>query len=242
MLLDNEKVLQLVKEAQNGSQEAKTQLIEENSPLIKSVIKRFKDKGVEYDDLYQIGCIGFLKAIKNFDSSFGVKFSTYVVPMVIGEIKRFMRDDGAIKVSRALKTLNLQINRYILDFYEKSQRKPTIEELSKHFQVEEQDIIMAMDSAKMPISIYSPLEDDTESSSIIDRIEPQEDVNQKMIDDIALKEVVKKLDERDRKIIILRYYYDKTQSEIAKELKISQVQVSRLESKILDNLKAKLTS
>lgn len=242
MLLDNEKVLQLVKEAQNGSQEAKTQLIEENSPLIKSVIKRFKDKGVEYDDLYQIGCIGFLKAIKNFDSSFGVKFSTYVVPMVIGEIKRFMRDDGAIKVSRALKTLNLQINRYILDFYEKSQRKPTIEELSKHFQVEEQDIIMAMDSAKMPISIYSPLEDDAESSSIIDRIEPQEDVNQKMIDDIALKEVVKKLDERDRKIIILRYYYDKTQSEIAKELKISQVQVSRLESKILDNLKAKLTS
>ena len=153
MLLDNEKVLQLVKEAQNGSQEAKTQLIEENSPLIKSVIKRFKDKGVEYDDLYQIGCIGFLKAIKNFDSSFGVKFSTYVVPMVIGEIKRFMRDDGAIKVSRALKTLNLQINRYIIDFYEKSQRKPTIEELSKHFQVEEQDIIMAMDSAKMPISI-----------------------------------------------------------------------------------------
>lgn len=242
MLLDNEKVLQLVKEAQNGSQEAKTQLIEENSPLIKSVIKRFKDKGVEYDDLYQIGCIGFLKAIKNFDSSFGVKFSTYVVPMVIGEIKRFMRDDGAIKVSRALKTLNLQINRYILDFYEKNQRKPTIEELAKHFQVEEQDIIMAMDSAKMPISIYSPLEDDAESSSIIDRIEPQEDVNQKMIDDIALKEVVKKLDERDRKIIILRYYYDKTQSEIAKELKISQVQVSRLESKILDNLKAKLTS
>lgn len=242
MLLDNEKVLQLVKEAQNGSQEAKTQLIEENSPLIKSVIKRFKDKGVEYDDLYQIGCIGFLKAIKNFDSSFGVKFSTYVVPMVIGEIKRFMRDDGAIKVSRALKTLNLQINRYILDFYEKSQRKPTIGELAKHFQVEEQDIIMAMDSAKMPISIYSPLEDDAESSSIIDRIEPQEDVNQKMIDDIALKEVVKKLDERDRKIIILRYYYDKTQSEIAKELKISQVQVSRLESKILDNLKAKLTS
>ena len=242
MLLDNEKVLQLVKEAQNGSQEAKTQLIEENSPLIKSVIKRFKDKGVEYDDLYQIGCIGFLKAIKNFDSSFGVKFSTYVVPMVIGEIKRFMRDDGAIKVSRALKTLNLQINRYILDFYEKNQRKPTIEELSKHFQVEEQDIIMAMDSAKMPISIYSPLEEDAESSSIIDRIEPQEDVNQKMIDDIALKEVVKKLDERDRKIIILRYYYDKTQSEIAKELKISQVQVSRLESKILDNLKAKLTS
>ncbi len=241
MLLDNELVLKLVKEAQEGSQEAKSKLIEANSPLIKSVIKRFKDKGVEYDDLYQIGCIGFLKAIKNFNPDFNVKFSTYVVPMVIGEIKRFMRDDGMVKVSRALKSLNLQINRFIEKFCQIEQRKPTIEELAKHFQVEEQDIIMAMDSAKMPVSIYTPLDDD-ESSSLLDRIEPQEDFNEKMVDDIALKEVVKKLDERERKIILLRYYFDKTQSEIAKELNISQVQVSRLENKILDNLRNKLTS
>ena len=241
MLLDNELVLKLVKEAQEGSQEAKSKLIEANSPLIKSVIKRFKDKGIEYDDLYQIGCIGFLKAIKNFNPDFNVKFSTYVVPMVIGEIKRFMRDDGMVKVSRALKSLNLQINRFIEKFCQVEQRKPTIEELAKHFQVEEQDIIMAMDSAKMPVSIYTPLDDD-ESSSLLDRIEPQEDFNEKMVDDIALKEVVKKLDERERKIILLRYYFDKTQSEIAKELNISQVQVSRLENKILDNLRNKLTS
>lgn len=241
MLLDNELVLKLVKEAQEGSQEAKSKLIEANSPLIKSVIKRFKDKGVEYDDLYQIGCIGFLKAIKNFNPDFNVKFSTYVVPMVIGEIKRFMRDDGMVKVSRALKSLNLQINRFIEKFCQVEQRKPTIEELAKRFQVEEQDIIMAMDSAKMPVSIYTPLDDD-ESSSLLDRIEPQEDFNEKMVDDIALKEVVKKLDERERKIILLRYYFDKTQSEIAKELNISQVQVSRLENKILDNLRNKLTS
>ena len=234
-------MLKLVKEAQEGSQEAKSKLIEANSPLIKSVIKRFKDKGVEYDDLYQIGCIGFLKAIKNFNPDFNVKFSTYVVPMVIGEIKRFMRDDGMVKVSRALKSLNLQINRFIEKFCQVEQRKPTIEELAKHFQVEEQDIIMAMDSAKMPVSIYTPLDDD-ESSSLLDRIEPQEDFNEKMVDDIALKEVVKKLDERERKIILLRYYFDKTQSEIAKELNISQVQVSRLENKILDNLRNKLTS
>ncbi len=242
MLLDNEKVLQLVKEAQEGSQEAKSILIQENSPLIKSIIKRFKDKGIEYDDLYQIGCIGFLKAIKNFNAEFGVKFSTYVVPMVIGEIKRFMRDDGAIKVSRALKSLNLQINKYVEFFIQKQQRKPTIEELAKHFNVEEQDIIMAMDSAKMPLSIFTPVEDDVEGTSLVDRIEADEDYNEKMIDDIALKEVIKKLDERDKKIILLRYYYDKTQSEIAKELKISQVQVSRLENKILDNLKKKLSS
>ena len=242
MLLDNEQILKLVKEAQEGRQEAKTKLLEENSPLIKSVIKRFKDKGIEYDDLYQIGCIGFLKAIKNFNPEFNVKFSTYVVPMVIGEIKRFMRDDGAIKVSRALKTLNMQINKYIEKYYQKNFIKPSIEELAKYFQVEEQDIIMAMDSAKMPVSIYTPLEEENESMSIIDRIEPEDDCNEKMLDDIALKEVVKKLDTRDKKIILLRYYYDKTQSEIAKELNISQVQVSRLENKILENLKKKLTS
>ena len=242
MLLDNEQVLQLVKLAQNGDQDAKTKLIEENSPLIKSVIKRFKDKGLEYDDLYQIGCIGFLKAIKNFNPEYNVKFSTYVVPLVIGEVKRFMRDDGAIKVSRALKTLNLQINKYIEIFYEEEQRKPSIEELAKHFKVEEQDIIMAMDSAKMPLSIYAPIEDDEDSACMIDRIEQQEDYNNKLVNNIALKEVVKQLEPRERKIILLRYYYDKTQSEIAKTLNISQVQVSRLENKILNNLKNKLTS
>ena len=233
--------MQLVKKAQQGDQEAKSVLIEENSPLIKSVIKRFRDKGVEYDDLYQLGCIGFLKAIKNFKSEFGVKFSTYVVPMVIGEIKRFMRDDGSIKVSRALKTLNLQINRYMEEFSKEKQRVPTIEELAKHFNIEQQEIILAMDSAKMPLSLFTPIEDESESLSLIDRIESQVDENSKMIDNLALIEMVKKLDYRDRKIILLRYYFDKTQSEIAKELNISQVQVSRLENKILLNLRNKLS-
>lgn len=240
-MLDNTIILQLVKKAQQGDQEAKSVLIEENSPLIKSVIKRFRDKGVEYDDLYQLGCIGFLKAIKNFKSEFGVKFSTYVVPMVIGEIKRFMRDDGSIKVSRALKSLNLQINRYVEEFTQKNERVPTIEELAIHFEVDQQEIVLAMDSAKMPLSLYTPIEDESESLALIDRIEAQEDENSKMIDNIALTELVKHLDYRDRKIILLRYYFDKTQSEIAKELNISQVQVSRLENKILNNLRNKLT-
>lgn len=241
-MLDNEEILRLVKLSQQGDQEAKKMLLEENSPLIKSLIKRFKDKGVEYDDLYQLGCMGFLKAIKNFNAEFGVKFSTYVVPMVIGEIKRFMRDDGMIKVSRALKSLNLQINKYIENFVEINQRKPSIEELAKHFKVEEQEIVMAMDSAKMPVSIYTPIEDDGDSLSMIDRIESEEDYNVKMIDNLAIKEIIKSLNNREKKIIMLRYYFDKTQSEIAKVLKISQVQVSRLENKILTNLRNKLTS
>ena len=241
-MLDNDLILQLVEKAQQGDQDAKSVLIEENSPLIKSVIKRFRDKGVEYDDLYQIGCIGFLKAIKNFNAEFGVKFSTYVVPMVIGEVKRFMRDDGSIKVSRALKSLNLQINKYVDMFNHEFQRSPNIEELAKHFGVDEQEIVLAMDSSKMPLSLYTPIEDDSESLSLIDRIEAEDDINGKMVENIALTELVKKLDIRDRKIIMLRYYFDKTQSEIAKELNISQVQVSRLENKILNQLRNKLTS
>ncbi len=240
-MLDNEVILNLVKLAQQGDQSAKTVLLEENSPLIKSIIKRFKGKGIEYDDLYQLGCMGFLKAIKNFNPEFDVKFSTYVVPMVIGEIKRFMRDDGVIKVSRALKSLNLQINKFIENYLAMYQKKPSIEEIAKEFGVEEQEIVMAMDSAKMPVSIYSPIDDEDDSSGLVDKIESDEDYNTKMLDNIALKEVIKKLDNREKKIILLRYYFDKTQSEIAKTLNISQVQVSRLENKILDNLRRKLS-
>lgn len=240
-MLDPVKTIELVTQAQNGDQEAKTILLEENSPLIKSVIKRFRDKGIEYDDLYQLGCIGFLKAIKNFKQEFDVKFSTYVVPMVIGEIKRFMRDDGAIKVSRALKSLNLQINRYIEEYSGRHQSKPTINQLAKHFKVDEQEIVMAMDSAKMPVSLYAPIEDDSGSLSVIDRVEMEQQADGgDMLENLALKEVVKSLEERDRKIILLRYYFDKTQSEIAKELHISQVQVSRLENKILESLRSKM--
>lgn len=240
-MLDNTDILALVEKAQHGDQQAKTVLIEENSPLIKSIIKRFKDKGIEYDDLYQLGCIGFLKAIKNFKAEFGVKFSTYVVPMVIGEIKRFMRDDGAIKVSRALKTLNLQINKYIENFFTKEQRKPSIEEIAKHFQTDEQEIVLAMDSSKMPLSLYSPIDDEGDSLNIADKIEAEDDINEKIVNNLALKEVIKGLDSREKKIIMLRYYFDKTQSEIARQLKISQVQVSRLENKILENLRTKLS-
>ncbi len=239
-MLDPAKTLEYVALAQEGNQEAKTILIEENSPLIKSVIKRFRDKGIEYDDLYQLGCIGFLKAIKNFKPEFDVKFSTYVVPMVIGEIKRFMRDDGAVKVSRALKSLNLQINRYIEKYMGEKQEKPTIEQLAKHFKVDEQEIVMAMDSAKMPVSLYAPLEEEGGNLNVIDRVEMEQSTGFDMLENIALKEIIKHLDERDRKIILLRYYFDKTQSEIANELHISQVQVSRLENKILDSLRAKM--
>lgn len=240
-MLDNDSVLELVRRAQEGDQEAKTILVEENSPLIKSVIKRFRDKGIEYDDLYQIGSMGFLKAIKNFKPEFEVKFSTYVVPMVIGEIKRFMRDDGAVKVSRALKTLNLRMSRYIDEVTSMGKPKPSIAELAKHFETDEQEVVLAMDASRMPLSLYAPLEDESGNLSVIDRVEEEQSPKNDMLENLALKEMVKSLDERDRKIIMLRYYFDKTQSEIAAALHISQVQVSRLENKILKDLRAKMS-
>ena len=233
-------ILNLVKRAQEGDEEAKEILINENSSLIKSVIRRFKDKGIEYEDLYQLGCLGFLKAIKNFNSEFDVKFSTYVVPMVIGEIKRFMRDDGAIKVSRTLKSLNISINKFIDEYFTEHKEKPSIEIIAKHFNVEQQDVIMSMEASRMPLSLYSPLEGDSSDLLVIDRVDIENN-DDGFVDKIAIKEMIRGLCDRDKKIILMRYFYDKTQSEIAKKLGISQVQVSRLENKILQALKAKLS-
>ncbi|MBR1890593.1 MAG: SigB/SigF/SigG family RNA polymerase sigma factor [Clostridia bacterium] len=239
-MLGQEETLDLIKKAQNGDELAKETLINENSPLIKSVIRWFKDKGIEYDDLFQLGCMGFLKAIYRFDVSFNVKFSTYVVPMVVGEIKRFMRDDGAVKVSRAIKTLNLKINKFAADFWAKNGVQASISDIADHFKISQQEVIMAMDSSKMPVSLYTKLDDDEdEGLMLVDRIENQGEDD--YVDKFALKTLIEGLDERDKQIILMRYFDDKTQSEIAERLGVSQVQVSRLENKILENLRKKLS-
>ena len=233
-------ILELVKKAQSGDEHAKEVLLIENSSLIKSVIKRFRDKGVDYDDLYQLGCLGFLKAIKNFNPEFEVKFSTYVVPLVIGEIKRFMRDDGSIKVSRALKSLNLSINKYVEAYFKEHKEKPSIANIAESLGVDQQDVVMAMEASKMPVSLYAPIEGDSNDLLVIDRFDSEKN-DDKLFDNLIIKEMVDKLCDRDKMIILMRYFYDKTQSEIAKKLGISQVQVSRLENKILEGLRSKLS-
>ena len=238
-MLGQDETLDLIRRAQSGDELAKEKLVTENSPLIKSVIRWFKDTGIENDDLYQLGCMGFLKAINNFDCSFNVKFSTYVMPMVVGEIKRFMRDDGAVKVSRAIKGLNLKINKFVDEFFVENGRRATISDIAEHFKISEQEVVLAMDSAKMPVSLYAPFDDGEEDGlTIIDRFDGQE--NDDFVDKFALNDIISKLEERDKKIILMRYFYDKTQSEIAQRLGVSQVQVSRLENKILENLRKKL--
>lgn len=241
-LLDHETTLKLITKAQKGDNNAKDTLLEHNSPLIKSVIKRFKNKYLEYDDLYQLGCLGFLKAINNFNISFGVKFSTYAVPMVIGEVKRFLRDDGVIKVSRAIKSLNMQINNYIEEYTKLNERKPSLNEIAKKFEIDETEVVFVMDSSKMPISLFTPVNDSLSSSKnqlLIDKFE-QDYKTDEMLENLTLKNCLAELEDRDKKLILLRFFKDKTQSEIASEMGISQVQVSRLENKILEKLRNNL--
>ena len=240
-MLSGEETVFYLRKAKGGDKEASTVLLEHNVLLLKSIIKRFKGQGVEYDDLYQLACIGFLKAIKNFDESFGVVFSTYAVPMIAGEIKRFLRDDGAIKVSRVIKAQAQMINRYIESYLRENGEEPTVENISKSLEISKEDIVLALDSTKMPISLSEPVDDKNgdKSLELADRI-PSEEREDDMVDRILLKSMIDKLPEREKKIIIMRYYRDNTQSEIAKELGVSQVQVSRIENRILTRFKKQI--
>ena len=234
-LLEQSVTQELISKAQDGNNEAKTELIEQNSPLIKSVIRRYRNKGVDYEDLYQLGCIGFLKAIRNFSDAFGVKFSTYAVPMIAGEVKRFVRDDGYIKVSRSVKSLASKINYYIEEYKNKNGDSPSIETIAEEFGIEAQEAVFVLDSAKFPVSLYDKT-DDEHNRTLMDKLASKETVEDNL-DRIVLKDAIQSLDEREKKIILLRYYRDKTQSEVARVLNVSQVQISRLENKILEKLK-----
>lgn len=236
-MLDHNLTMDYIQKAKEGDNEAKAILIESNAPLVKSIVKRYLNKGVEYDDLYQLGCLGFLKAINNFDESFNVKFSTYAVPMIAGEIKRFLRDDGSIKVSRAIKGLYFQIQKIIDERKSQNKEPPSIKELSTIFNIEEQEIVFVMESAKMPLSLFEQIDKDG-GVEIIDRISLSNE-EEELTNNMLVKDLLKSLNPKDRKIIILRYYRDKTQNEIAQMLGVSQVQVSRLENKILSKLKQK---
>ena len=237
-MLDQEELLDYIRKAKSGDEKAKETIFSNNTPLIKSIIRRFKDKGVEYEDLYQIASIGFLKAIKNFDENFGVKFSTYCVPMIIGEIKRYMRDNGAIKVSRTLKILANKINRYINEYQGLCNVSPSIEKIAEKFNVSADEVVIAMDSSKLPLSIYDKFEDDESGLELIDKISYC-DNEDKVLNKIHLSNIIDGLEDREKKIIILRYFRDRTQSEIAEDLGVSQVQISRLENKIIDKIRLK---
>lgn len=234
-MLSNEETNELVSLAKNGDELAKEKLITVNSPLIKSVIKRYLNKGIEYDDLYQLGALGFVKAIKNYDSTYNVKFTTYAVPMVAGEIKRFLRDDGTVKVSRSIKHLSIQIKNFIVEYNQEHNKNPTLDEISKKFNMDKTDIVFAMEANTTPLSLNDKFEDE-ESCTLMDKISDGFTV-EKYIDKLTIRELIENLSAREKQVIIMRYYMDKTQSEIAKALGVSQVQVSRIENKVLKEMK-----
>lgn len=237
-MISQEQLLEHIRKAKKGNEQSKEIIFKSNFPLIKSIIRRFKNKGVEYDDLYQIACIGVLKAVNNFDENFGVKFSTYTVPMIVGEIKRFMRDNGAIKVSRNLKILANKISKFIDDFSLKNCRQPSIEIIAKEFEITTEEVVLAIDSVKMPLSIYDKFEDDEDGQELIDKIATV-DIENDNVDRIHLSVILEQLPERERKIIFLRFFRDNTQSEVAKIFGVSQVQISRIENKILKKIRLK---
>jgi len=232
---------ELIKCAKEGSKEALDKLVKNNLPLVSAISRKFLNRGYEYDDIFQIGCMGLVKAVNNFESKYNVKFSTYAVPMIMGEIKRFLRDDGLIKVSRSVKNTARQLHYDREKLVKKLNREPTIEELSKFSGISTEEIVFATESTVNTQYLYDVVhQDDGSPVLLIDKISKTVDEDTEVIDKIILKEAINNLDSKSRQIIILRYFKDKTQIQVAKLLGISQVQVSRIEKRVLKLMKEKL--
>ena len=229
---------QLLEAAQRGDEAARETLLAENDKLIWSIVRRYLGRGAEAEDLFQIGSIGLLKAIDKFDLSYDVKFSTYAVPMISGEIKRFLRDDGMIKVSRSLKELavrSLQTREKLTD---RLGREPTLEELAGEMGVDKEEIVQAMEAGSEVESLYRPIHQKEGSEiRLLDKIEEKERKEDRILDRMVLKQLLETLEPKERQLIYLRYFAEKTQSDVGRIMGISQVQVSRLEKRILEDLR-----
>ena len=234
--------MELIRLSQQGDKEARDRVITENVGLVWSIVRRFMSRGHETEDLFQIGSIGLIKAIDKFDMSYEVKFSTYAVPMIMGEIKRFLRDDGAIKVSRSMKETAGKIRVIRERLGSLYGREPTLEEISKELNLAKEEVLMALESGAEVESLYKTIyQGDGNAIYLIDKLEQTNDESENMIDKLALRETIASLDEKDQELIRLRYFLNRTQTDIAKEMGISQVQVSRLEKKILLKMRERMS-
>ncbi len=226
--------------AQEGDKSAMEKLITDNNGLIWSIVKRFKDRGYEVDDLYQIAVMGFIRAIKKFDTSFDVKLSTYAVPYILGEVRRYTQTEGPIKISRSIKELLCKIAD-VQNEYLRNGKEATIEQIAKEVGVTREEVVIALES-KVPVnSIYENESSDDDGISILDRISTGVDEQSVITNKIAISNLINNLNEKEKQVILLRYYRGKTQTEIAEMMNINQVQVSRIERKVLDFMKRKLT-
>lgn len=236
-----DRTIALIQKSHEGDEKARAQLVEENTGLVWCVVKRFYNRGVEAEDLFQIGNIGLLKAIDKFDMSYEVKFSTYAVPMISGEIKRFLRDDGMIKVSRSLKELAYKAYLCQEELQEKYGREPAVSEIADCLKVEPEEVTAALDASTDVESLYKPIyQKDGQEISLMDKLPENGAAEDQVLNHMLLKELLTSLDKEERQLIYLRYFADRTQSQVGQELGISQVQVSRLEKKILKNMRERI--
>ena len=233
-----DETMNLIQTAHDGDKAARDRLVVENMGLIWSIVRRFERRGHETEDLFQIGAIGLMKAVDHFDLDLGLRFSTYAVPMITGEIKRFLRDDGMIKVSRSLKELGVRVNQARQELGGRLGREPTVEEIAAQLGESCEQVAASIESAAEVESLYRPVGvQDENGARLIDRIPEENEEQERLLNSMTLKEVMKGLENRDREIILRRYFENQTQSQVARDLHISQVQVSRLEKKILKSMR-----
>ena len=228
----------LLRRTKEGDQEARRQLIEGNLRLVLSVIQRFSSRGENVDDLFQVGCVGLIKAIDNFDINQPVKFSTYGVPMIIGEIRRYLRDNSAIRVSRSMRDTAYKVLQVRERLLNETQREPTVEQIAKELDIPREDVVFAMDAIVDPVSLYEPVySDGGDALCVMDQVRDTQNTDERWTDRIALKDALRRLDDRERRILSLRFYEGKTQMEVSAEVGISQAQVSRLEKGAINTIK-----
>ena len=240
-VLKNDETMALLRRVKEGDQSARQELIEGNLRLVLSVIQRFSSRGENADDLFQVGCVGLIKAIDNFDISQPVRFSTYGVPRIIGEIRRYLRDNSAIRVSRSMRDTAYRILQVRDRFLTENQREPTVEQIAKELNIPREEVVFAMDAIVDPVSLYEPVySDGGDAICVMDQVSDNRNNDENWTDLIALKEALKKLDDRERRILSLRFYEGKTQMEVSADVGISQAQVSRLEKGAINTIKKHL--
>src|SRR5690554_3445489 len=241
-VLSNKEMRILFSKMNEGNKTARNTIVNGNLRLVLSVIQRFNNRGENVDDLFQVGCIGLMKAIDNFDLSKNVRFSTYAVPMIIGEIRRYLRDNNSIRVSRSLRDTAYKAIYTKEALMKKSNNEPTLSEIASEIGVTKEDIVFALDAIQTPVSLHEPVYNDGgETLYIMDQVRDKKNNENNWVEDISLKDAIDRLPEREQNIIKLRFYKGKTQMEVAKEINISQAQVSRLEKNALKSMRSYLT-
>jgi RNA polymerase sporulation-specific sigma factor len=240
-VLKNEETQVLLRKAKAGDQQAREALIAGNLRLVLSVIQRFSNRGENADDLFQVGCIGLIKAIDNFDTTLQVKFSTYGVPMIVGEIRRYLRDNSAMRVSRAMRDTAYKVLQAKEAYMAEHQKEPSVDEIAKILDIKREDVVFALDAILEPVSLYEPVYSDSgDTICVMDQVKDNKNTDEMWLERIALKEAVSHLSERERKILSMRFFQGKTQMEVSAEIGISQAQVSRLEKNALRQIRKEL--